>query len=51
MNKLTLNPDTLRVESFHTDARGGRAGAVHGYLSAWSDNSVCPGTTTTRPPF
>jgi hypothetical protein len=53
MKKLMLNLDALRVESFHTNARDERNGALQGYLSAWSDVSICPGTTTTgtRPPF
>lgn len=51
MRKLTLDLDALRVESFHTDTMD--AGTAHGFRSAWSDNSICPGTTTTgtRPPI
>jgi hypothetical protein len=53
MKRLKLDLDALRIESFHTDPADERGGAVHGYLSAWSEGSVCPGTTTTgtRPPF
>jgi hypothetical protein len=53
MKKLTLNLDALRIESFHTGPKDERTGAVQGYLSAWSEGSVCPTTTTTgtRPPF
>lgn len=51
MKKLALDLDGLRVESFHTDARGARAETAQGRPWAWSDGSVCPGTTTTRPPI
>lgn len=41
MKKLTLNPDELRVDSFHVaDRQADDARPPH----AWSDDSVCPTT-------
>lgn len=41
MNKLTLNPDELRVDSFDViDREREAARPPH----AWSDDSVCPTT-------
>lgn len=41
MNRLTLNLDELRVDSFQVNDRDGKdAAAPH----AWSDDSVCPTT-------
>lgn len=51
MKKLTLDLDALRVDSFPTDVPDERRGTMQGHLWAWSDDSVCPGTTTTRPPY
>jgi hypothetical protein len=45
MKKLTLNLEALAVASFHTSPL---ERDVQGCAFAWSDDSVCPGTTTTR---
>ncbi len=41
MNKLTLDLDELRVDSFETTELGDEKGTVQGF-SGWSDDSVCP---------
>jgi hypothetical protein len=49
MKKLTLNLDALTVASFQTTPPQREGGTVQGYdLFAWSDQSICPGATTTR---
>jgi hypothetical protein len=49
MKKLRLDLDKLAVASFQTTPPEQNGGSVQGYdLFAWSDDSVCPGTTTTR---
>lgn len=45
MKKLTLNLEALAVASFHTSPR---KQDVQGCAFAWSDASICPGTTITR---
>jgi hypothetical protein len=40
MNKLSLNPEQLAVDSFETDSRVQDAAVRR----AWSDDSVCPTT-------
>jgi hypothetical protein len=40
MNRLTLNLDELRVDSFQVNDPERKDGATH----AWSDDSVCPTT-------
>jgi hypothetical protein len=40
MNKLTLNPEQLQVDSFETELRVQDAAVRR----AWSDDSVCPNT-------
>ena len=41
MNKLTLDLDELRVDSFDTTHLDEENGTVQAF-SAWSDDSVCP---------
>jgi hypothetical protein len=41
MNKLTLDLEALRVDSFDTAHAADENGKAQG-LSGWSDDSVCP---------
>jgi hypothetical protein len=47
MNKLKLDLDTVRVESFETSAEGRQGGTVRGNDSGadWNYTNSCPGTT------
>jgi hypothetical protein len=47
MKKLRLDLEKLAVASFQTTGPGSDDG-VQAYGFAWSDNSICPGTTTTH---
>ena len=47
MNKLRLDLEELRVESFDTAHPEDEKGTVHGF-SAWSDESICPTTAPSR---
>lgn len=42
MNKLTLDLDRLRVESFSVTETAQEGGTVNAY--GWSDDSICPTT-------
>ena len=47
MKKIALNPDQLRVESFHVETeRNGASGTVHGHgaaeFASVRPNSQCP---------
>ncbi|HET7460911.1 MAG TPA: hypothetical protein VFJ82_06675 [Longimicrobium sp.] len=43
MNKLTLDVDELRVDSFEIPRHVREKGTVEAHW-AWSDNSICPTT-------
>ncbi|HKP74380.1 MAG TPA: hypothetical protein VJT67_02500 [Longimicrobiaceae bacterium] len=47
MNKLTLDLDELRVDSFETTKLEDERGTVQAF-SAWSDDSVCPTVNPSR---
>ena len=47
MNKLRLDLDELRVDSFDTTQIEDENGTVQGF-SAWSDDSVCPTVNPSR---
>ena len=47
MNKLTLDLDELRIESFDTTQQEEENGTERGFF-AWSDESVCPTTAPSR---
>lgn len=44
MNRMTLNLEQLRVDSFETEPRVQETGPAPGPRRAWSDDSVCPTT-------
>lgn len=44
MEKLTLDLDELKVDSFTTAQRVRKNGTAEGHPWAWSDDSVCPTT-------
>ena len=46
MNKLTLDLDELRVDSFETTRADDESKAARDW--AWSDDSVCPTTGPSR---
>ena len=48
MKKLTLDLDSLTVDSFEVVDRDTERGTVAGYFSAWSDDSVCPTVNPSR---
>jgi len=47
MNKLTLDLEELKVDSFEILERETERGTVEAF-SAWSDDSVCPTTNPSR---
>ncbi|HEU0298587.1 MAG TPA: hypothetical protein VFR37_04015 [Longimicrobium sp.] len=51
MKKLTLDLDALEVVSFDTSRPAKDNGTVRGYEWAWSDDSVCPTVSPSRPPL
>ena len=48
MKKRPLNVEELAVVSFQTSPPARDNGTVQGCAFAWSNVSICPGTTTTH---